>query len=417
MLFAAALAPVGCGPKQKPEASAPSDGPPKASVTLRVAVVSDEALRLAIERLRGEWKLATDGVIETVALPADADLAQAATEADLIVFPSRSLGELCEADLLRPMRPNVLRSEELRFGDILPLVREHEIVYAEEVMALPLGCPTPLHLCPDAGPNVLTAPDDDLELALAYLAWATPHAVHRSRVATLFDSDDFKPRLAEPPFARALEDLVAQARELGEARIIWPRRGEPMRGGSAPQLMPATEEVYNPIAEEWETVTGASGPEHHATLLASSGRLIAVTRATRNAATAFRFAAWLAGPENARQISTASDHVAICRGKFARAGDAWRASDDRQQAKEFSELTAEALRFPRFLLAPRLPGSEEYLGALGNHVRDAIDGTPPQEALNAAAADWEAISVARGRDAQRAAYQRSLNSARFPSRE
>lgn len=411
MWFAAALAPVGCGPKKKPSASAPSGGPPRASVTLRVAVVSDEALRRAIDRLRGEWNLATDGEIETVDLPADADLTEAAGEADLIVFPSRSLGVLCEAQRLRPMRSSVLKSEELRFEDFLPLIREQEIVYAKQVMALPLGCPTPLLLSRSEGELTSTAPEDDLELALAYLAWAAPYAEHRSRVATLFDFDTFAPRLTHEPFRRALESFLA-AMDGGPGRIVWPVRGESLLNELQPKVLPGAEAWFDPLADQWES-SPAGGP--NATLLASSGRLVGVTQATRNAATAFRFAAWLAGPENAGQIASASDSVANCRGSRSRSADAWRETEDRAVAKAFAEAGAAALRCPRYVLAPRLPGSEEYLAALGKRLRDALDGAPPEEALAAAAADWEAITNALGRDAQRAAYERSLNTAAFPA--
>lgn len=405
---------AGCETEEngKPGAESESSGPPRASVTLRIAVVSDPGLARAIDRLAGEWNALTDGEIETTQVSTDP--VATAEEVDLIVFPSRTLGELCEANALRPVRSSVLKSEELRFEDFLPLVRDQEIVYGQRVMALPLGCPTPLHLCPDSGANALTTNrDDEIELALAYLAWAAPHAVHRSRVATLFDSDTFQPRLTEPPFVRALESYVAEDRG-GEGRIVWPRRREPLNGRFTPQVMPAAEEVYDPIAEQWEAVAELPLNGRFATLVASSGRLIAVTRSSRNAATAFRYATWLVGPENAREVSSASNHVANCRGSFARVGDAWRDSKSRELARQFSQSAAEALRMPRLLIAPRLPGAERYLRLLGNKVRDAIDGEPPEDALREAASEWEAISQEIGREEQHQAYLRSVNAARFP---
>ncbi len=404
---------TGCPSREEPVEPSAEGGLPRASVTLRVAVVSDPALRRAIDRLRGEWKELTDGTIETVDVAAEADFVAAAGEADLIVFPSRAIGVLCEADALRPVRSSVIKSEDLRFEDFLPLVRDHEIVYGQEVMALPLGCPTPLHYLNGVAisESLMKPVSDDTALALGFLAWAAPHAVHPSRVATLFDSDSFEPRLAEPPFVRALEDYVASHGD-SSAQIIWPRRDQPANSDFEPQVMPAAEESFDPIAEKWEPI--AERANQFATLLASSGRLVAATRSSRNAATAFRYAAWLAGPDNSRQISTASNNVANCRGSLARAGDAWRASDDREVAKAFSEVSAGALRMPRFLLAPRLPGSEEYLEALAKQVRAALEGTPAAEALAQAAADWEAISQKYGRAKQRAAYERSINLNRFP---
>lgn len=405
---------LGCDSEKNKKAAGPTADPtPRASVTLRVAVVSDVGLRRAIDRLRGEWNSRTDGQIETLSVAADADLVAAAREADLIVFPSRAIGVLCEADALRPVRPSILKSEELRFQDFLPLVRDQEIVYAQRVMALPLGSPPPVFLAAaDAEPDSLAIPEDDTQLALSYLAWAAPHAVHRSRVATLFNSDNFKPRLTAPPFIRALDSFIEaagiEAAGEGPTQIAWPERERVPPVGLTPQPIPGADEAYDTFADEWES---AAAKDRHATLIASSGRLMGVTKSSRNAAIAFRYAAWLAGPENSRQISSASDQVANCRGSLARAGDAWRESDDRDLNRKFSETAADALRTSRFLVAPRLPGSEAYLESLGQAVRAALEGTPAAEALAAAVSDWETISEARGTKAQKAAYLRSLNSA------
>ncbi|WP_350208060.1 hypothetical protein [Botrimarina sp.] len=390
----------------EPPENAESLALPRASVTLRVGVVSDPELQAAIDRLRGEWAEVTDGEIQTVPIEPDGLLA-AAEECDLMVFPSRSLGELCEANALRPVRDSVLQSEMLQFDGFLPLIREHEIVYGQQVMALPLGCPTPLLLTADANALRIDLPDDNRRLALVYLAWAAPHAVHRSRTATLFDADTFVPRLSTPAFVRALESLVAAADEQGDSQIVWPDRDEPLPPGVAPEPLPGASEAYNGLADAWEPTDPG---DQRATLLASDGRLIGVARASRNAATAFRYAAWLAGPENAGQLSTASDHVANCRGARTRSADAWRATDDRQAARAFAEAGGEALRAGRFLLAPRVPGADAYLEALGEAVREALEGAPPAGALAKAVQAWDTMSAQRGRDAQHAAYMRSVNS-------
>jgi hypothetical protein len=404
---------AGCPATQEKESAEKGDASalPRASVTLRVAVVSDESLGRAIDRLRGEWREQTDGEIETFDVAKDADLVAAAKDADLIVFPSRAIGVLSEAKAILPVRPSVLKSAELRFEDFLPLVRDHEVVYAQQVMALPIGCPTPLLLAAEKdGATNLSLPDDDVDLALAYLAWAAPYAEHRSRVSTLIDSDTFRPRLAAPPFVRALESLVAASGE-GPACIAWPERETSHVIDTAPQLLPGSQSVFNPISDEWEPLDSAA---QRATLVASSGRLIAVSTTSRNAATAFRYAAWLVSPENSRLVSTASDSVANCRGSLARSPDAWRATDDRDLGRQFAEVQAAALRLPRFLMAPRLPGADEYLQLLGKRVREALAGRPAAEALQQVSDEWEAIHHAKGWDAQRAAYARSINAAAFP---
>ncbi|MEO0530161.1 MAG: hypothetical protein AAF266_06225 [Planctomycetota bacterium] len=399
----AMIALAGCK-KEQSEVAGDESALPRAAVTLKIAVVNDEPLRRAIDRLRGEWKTLTDGEVETVAASLDAS-----SDADLIVFPSRAIGELCEADVLRPMRDGVLRSESLRFDDFLPLIRDHEIVYGQQTMALPIGCPTPVMLVADPeGPSSLKASDDDVELGLAYLAWAAPHAVHRSRVATLFDPDDFTPRLDEPPFVRALE-LFVDAVGGGGDRVVWPQRETPLPEGVSVTRFPGADEAFAPLSDAWES----TGGERAATLIASSGRLIGVTTASRNAATAFRYAAWLVGPDNARMLSTASNNVANCRGSLARAADRWFDTEDREAGKAFADESAEALRESRFLFAPRLPAADEYLAALGACVRSAIKGQPAPEALAEATAEWSAISDRQGIEAQREAYFRSINARSF----
>lgn len=405
---------LGCWPSPSepwPDAAG-DDTVVRAAVTLRVAVLGDDRLASAIERLRGEWAERTGGEVVVSRQGADASPPD---EADLLVFPSRRLGGFCESGLLRRVRQSTLASETLALDGVLPLVREQEIVYGQRVMALPLGCPTPLRLQP-AGieqpestksplPERPTEPDDR-RLALEYLAWAAPHAVHRSRLATLFDADDFSPRVATPPFVRALEGFVAA--EPAERTLIWPSRDTERSEASDPMPAPppGADEAFNALSGRWEP---SEGDDRHATLLASSGRLLSVTRTSRNAATAFRYAAWLAGPDNALGLSRASDGVANCRGSFARAPDAWFGNATREQAKAFAAAGAEALRRRRFLLAPRLPGADRYVVSLGAAVRRALAGKDPAAALADASSEWEAISVELGRDAQAAAHARSVN--------
>lgn len=400
---------AGC--KEEPATDSTAPEAARSEVSLRIAVLDDEPLAAALELLRGEWSERTGGEFEVVR--ASHDLWSEAVEgADLAVFASRHLGALCENDWLRPMRESTLNDEELRFNDFFPLVREQEIVYGRQVMALPIGCPAPLLLTQvkSLGSPQMREPDDDQQLALALLAWAAPHTVHRSREATLFDHATMRPHLAAPPFERALELLAAGVvpKEDALTELVWPQRSRvaPEAPYLAVSQPPAAEEVFNPLAGEWEAL---SEQDAQATLLATSGRLLAVTRATRNAATAFRFAAWVAGPGNARRLAVASDHTANCRGSLARGADAWLASDDSDLAKQFATECADALRHTRFLTVPRIPGVDEYLDELGQQARRRLAGeATSSEALAAATAGWERITDGLGRDSQRRAYRRSL---------
>ena len=404
---------TGCPAREAPQQqTAPSR--PRVAVKLKVAVAGDAQLQKTIDRLRGEWTEFSGGEIETFDCQIEI-LADATANADLVIFPSRHLGELCEAGALRPVRKNILESEALRFNDFLPLVRREEIVYGRKVMALPIGCPAPLRLA-TAGeaedPSILFPAGDDTQLALAYLAWSAPHVVHRGRVAALFDLASMRPRLTEPSFERALERFAQAAQAEGDqprSRLVWPQRSSELEESGqnlTVALLPGAEESFNALSGEWESLAGQS---RTATLVGSSGMLVGVAAGTRNAAGAFRYAAWLVGPSNAKEISTASDRVANCRGSFARSADPWFGGIERDLSKQFAMIGAEALRSERFLMTPRLLGVDDYLQALDAAVRGRLDGSlDTPDALGQAAEAWDELTESHGRDAQLRAYRRSL---------
>lgn len=414
--LAALVMSVGCGGKESTESTVASDGPRVvANVTLRIAVVNDVELVAAIAKLRGEWQANSGGELTVEAISLD----QASTDdqADLLVFPSRYLGALCEANRLRPIRRSILESKSLDFGDILPLVREKEIVYGQQVMALPLGCPTPLIAATENEHGSAIAPLVGEFAAYALMARVAPLAQHASREALWFDTETMKPRIAEPPFVRALEEIVKAsapispcevAAEFVNGRItvafVWPCRGNTTRDSASFVVtpFPAATEAYNPVAEQWEAT-----PPRHVTLLASSGRLVGVSMKSRNAASAFRLAGWLASAEIVGQLARASNGIAICRSSQGKFADDWLGGSTTNRA--FSEQLAVALSRREGVTVPRLPGVDDYLARLADAVRTAADGSPtPEAALAAAGADWEQLTDKLGRDNQRTAYRRCL---------
>lgn len=442
---------AGCSPQ--PDSPEEKSATPKlVDITLRVAIEDDPELERAILRLRGEWQEYSGGKVETSLFEVGANpesLIEATKGADLVVFASRRLGELCESNAIRPLRPSVLKNETLRFEDFLPLLRNEEIVYGKQIMALPIGCPTPLlasqseevRLKITLPINTLASAEraDAVELAITYLAWAAPHVVHRGREASLFDpglgEGGLAARLNEPPFIRALELLKIATNFEGvpNAKVVWPRRNDKTivanNGSNAESAeenndsayddvayddvspLGTADENYNRMAEAWEPLAER---DRHATLLASSGRLIGVTSSSRNAATAFRYAAWLVSPSNSRLLSTASDNVANPRGSFARAADNWILGEDPSLGRSLAEALAKSLREKRSMLVPRLPGGDRYLESLGAAVQRTLnDEMPATESLTQCSAEWDAISVELGLAEQRAAYLRSIGSADY----
>lgn len=391
-----------------------------ANVTLRLAVVNDTELAAAIAKLRGEWQARSGGDLEV--RNTSLESLKRGVVADLLVFPSRYLGEFSEANLLRPIRESLLESKELDFGDILPLVREREIVYGQKVMALPLGSLAPL-LADVGAATSSQAPLTDQYAAFALLARAAPLASHSSREAIWFDPLSMKPRLTEPPFVRALAELqeqnqgVASPCEIAgrlrtgkvKSAMIWPcRSNETATIGNISVELLTSHQVYDPNSDSWETT-----PPRRVTLLATSGRLVGVTTKSRNAASAFRLAGWLAGREIGGQLVTASDGMAICRSSQRQKADDWLGTDNRTGTRQFSERLALALSQRDGEAVPRLPGVDRYLEALSKAVRAVVIGNEtPEVALTEASTKWEEITEEFGRDRQRQAYRRCIGIAR-----
>ena len=359
-LFAALIL-AGCLGERQPATSAgeSDQGGPRPSVALRVLVVNEPELAEAIDRLRGEWSERTGGELLAAAIGWK-DLSAAKTlDADVLVFPSRYLGELCLRDWLRPVRPHVLESEDLDWADIFPLIRRESIRWDGQVMALPLGVDLPR-------PGQPTEDQPSISLLLQ----AASEAVTSERLGVLFDPETMKPRITERPFIDAIQRLAESSDET-----------LPVDSADAPPV---------PV-------------------LGFNDRLAAVTRSSRNAASAFQLLAWLAGPEISSQIARAGDGAMPVRRSLA-SSPAWydRTLSSQERAETAQALEA-ALQQRAYLLVPRIPGVDQYMAALDDAVRAAVFAeAEPQRALQQAAANWEQITAAHGRDAQRQAYRKHL---------
>jgi hypothetical protein len=332
---------------------------PRASVALRVLVVNEPALAEAINRLRGEWAERSGGEVNATS-KTWAEIAKAKdVDADAIVFPSRYLGELCVRGWVQPVRTGVLESEDFNASDVFPLVRRDLITWGGEVMALPLGADL-----------LMQSKSIESRPGIALLVQAAPAAITNEREGTLFDPQTMKPRITEPAYIRALQKLVDSSQQHMSA------------GVDSPAVVP---------------------------LLGWDDRLVAVTSASRNAASAFKLIAWLASAEISTQLSRSGNPLMPVRRSLVSSAD-WHvpevsASDRSTVAKSLqAQLGGESC-----FVIPRIPGEEEYMAALDDAVKAAVSHKEsPQNALHQAAKRWEQITNAHGRDQQQQAYLKHL---------
>ena len=182
-------------------------------------IVNDPPLVEAINRLRGEWAERSGGEL-TASATTWKELSTAKTlDADVIIFPSRYLGELGTRDWLRPVRQQSCSiATTSNSADIFPLVRNELIKWGGQTMALPLG----------VDPAAID-PQTFRPRAIALLPHAAPHAITNERLGVLFDTETMKPRITEAAFVDALTKLAQPKNDPSHSDQLTQRKRRPAR--------------------------------------------------------------------------------------------------------------------------------------------------------------------------------------------
>lgn len=396
---------TGCDDKRP---APPPAGPPAPSVSLRVGVVNDAALATTLERQRGEWQAHSgDELVVEKLTTADK------FTGDVLIFASRHLGELCEADRIRPVRDWVLKSDALALNDIARLVREREIVWNRQVMALPIGSSTPLLLGAEGAEfatweqlNSLGKADPiaggDFPYAFSFLARVAAKLDSSHGEAALLDAATLRPLITEPPFVEALIEAAASGDTV--ATMVLPLRSTERPPRGQVRMLPSSQRVFDLRRGEWQAAPTSTVP---AVLVGGRGTLAAVTSTSRNAAAAFRLLEWVASPATVRNLQTTSPQVAPCRRGQAGVSDNWLPGGN--SPPSFARANFEALDGPAALVVPRLIAVDEYLQSLDAAVRQVVTGeTEPAEALAQVAAAWQQVTERVGIERQRQAFARHM---------
>jgi ABC-type glycerol-3-phosphate transport system substrate-binding protein len=443
-------------PANSPTAQAPQP--------LTVLVVDDEPLGQAIAR---EWKARTEENI-TIQDVTPAEIASShRLPGDAIVFPSSLIGDLAERELIMPLQPALLEDAEFNYRDIFDQIRLGETRWGTRTWATPLGSPQLLlvyradvfdrlglqaptdwneyqrlierladrsalgELAPPVGQPWRPAFEPLLGPCAGQLLLARglPYAMHREQISPLFRLDNMQPLIDQPPYVRALEELVAAARSAGYAddwtepgevfqsirrghcamALTWPVN-ELTAGGPEPfdtklrfALLPGSNEAYRFATKTWET--RGAGEESRIALRAISGQMAAVSAASDKATRAQGFVVWLSGREVSQQVSPRSASTTLFRQSQAATSTRWTGNLPPETSRQYAETLAQSLSLSRGF---GLTLAGNYILPISGAVREALQGKPAQEALAEAARNCSALTEKAGVESQIRANARSL---------
>ena len=157
------------------------------------------------------------------------------------------------------------------------------------------------------------------------------------------------------------------------------------------------------------TPAGKNSAERFVPVLGFADRLIAVSSASRNGASAFKLAAWLASADVSAQLNGAGDQLLSVRRTIATTSSRSNPDQPSGDRGETVKTLEAALNADQCLLVPRIPGVDEYMAALDEAAKvPPIDKAAAEAALQKVAERWEQITNAHGREAQRQAYLKHL---------
>ena len=391
------------------------------------------------------------------------------------MFSPSQLGELVEGGRILPLSKEALAGGELDWSDVFPVVQSGAASYGGQAYAVPFGSPA-LTLCYrrdlferfDRKPPTTwaqyaaeveffrdrerlgeLAPADDQPwhasvepLAPGWagrmlLARAAAYVRHRDNFSTLLSIDDLRPLIDEPPFVRALEELVASAKTSAAAvlpagaadptaarsallagqcamAVTWPTAADAKSAsaGHAGEIafaqLPGAPQCYNFATHRWDQ-RKADEPIH-VPLVPVAGCLGAVTKDSANAQGAFQLLFWLSGPQWGTEVAATCAATTLYRHSQTAASQKWvDAGTSAAAARQYAAVAGDALSQPVWVHGLRFAGWQQYEAALDTAVQQALAGEQtPQAALSAAAATWNEISARLGKEKQLAAYRRSL---------
>jgi ABC-type glycerol-3-phosphate transport system substrate-binding protein len=431
----------GCERSEKSTDAGLAASPPSASGTSRLPL---QLVVVGPSEWVGPIETAWRGISEqplSITAVGPAEAGQAIRQGDVLLMPSRFLGEAVGGDWLRPLSEATANSPPLSLDEVLPTVQQ-EVRWSERLFAAPVGAPLPVLLVSaDAADQVprnteflswsrygeivqeLAASDAEVprtvaaepladgDAALTLLTRSTEYAGNR----WLFDRTTFDPLIDGEAYVRALTELCALktfypaerltasqvAQQVAEGKlklgIGWPAEEVDVADGRVElRAIPGGDQI---MREDWEPIDTRS-PRR--IWLSGHGLVAAIGANSRQSTEARGLLTWLVTGEGQTVLRRLTDRATeVRRASSAEVASAEGVVGGGAYARYLQEQLG-----PRPALASlRIPGAEEYYAALDRAVIAAWTGPlSPREALARAADQWRELTKTRGLDGQREAW-------------
>ena len=440
---------------------------------LVLAVVDNQDLGETCAR---EWRAETGGSLELRHLRAS-DLSTESRSYDVLILPQRLLGDAVALGLADPLADQWFKDGTWKSDDVLLRDASEFVKWENRVVAVSFGTP---FLAILYRPDVLQAakvrlpttwaeylaavemlaktrslpPDATLSptprsvqvleplavgwAAVTFLAHAAPYVRDISQAVPFFAPDDFGPRITDPPFERALKELVRCAQTSGTAEqwlatspadaatavlqgqasvaLTWPHAAwTPSRSTDAVENhvlaiapLPGSKDYYSTRSRAWEL--REDGQNARVPLLGSAGQLGIVNAGSKHKRAASQFLFWLTSPARGASIATASPWTFPFRKSHLQETGAWLGKFAQGSLPtEFSGLVEQTQREEIWLTYPRFSHASRYMDVLDTAVRQAVAGQEDVSILLRDVSEhWQRITDELGRESQRRSYLQSI---------
>ncbi len=268
---------------------------------------------------------------------------------------------------------------------------------------------------------------------------ATAYAKHPDDRAFLFDADTMKPRINNPAWVRAIQDVVdalpsEPADQLnadpgtaafqqflagtGSMLAWWGDVGNSANTSDSSvigqvcafDILPGSDDVYNAKTGKWDTL--ASGPNHAPNMAYLGWGVYVMARVdsdTLKHKAAWSAAAHLGGKDLSLWTVMYPSGFQCYRNSHFDVEEWVAAGYDRKYIKSYLDSTSGSYNHPNAAIEPRIPGIFQYYSVAEDELSKIFAGkVKPQEGADAIAAAWEKITDKIGRAKQIELYKASL---------